>query len=280
MSSSNSNVGLNLTTLATGTAIANISTNAGASNLDGTTNKMFIGQNCSYSEIATATTTNNAYTLPNNPIVGQTYTIRNDSSTIVYIFPGTTTSSIVSSSGSLGLGNAIGIPPYETTTLTCVSSNGALNTASGTNPFNNPANVYHVSAQPVPTAPIFPIVFTANAYTVPPGANGSIFTIPAPGANNVTITLPTPTSGMTLKFLLSGSISNTQTLQFQSPSANVVSGVGLSPANATAFHAYSGATNVTLTGVAGSTAGDSAQFWSDGNFWYVFAYTKANTTWT
>jgi hypothetical protein len=274
MSSSNSNVGISLTALGTGTAMANISTTAG-NYYDGSTAKLFIAPNCEYTQISTSSGTNNAITLPFDPIVGQTYTIRNDGTSAVLVYPGTSTSSIQSTGASLGAGNALTLPCGDTVQLTCISSNGTLNSASGTNAFNNPANVFHISNQIAPISACFAIAYTANAYTVSSASSGSVILFPSAGAATI-ITLPAVANGLNYRFI--SNAGSTHTIAFTSASGNVIYGIGLSPSNATTFHAYAGSGSVTSS--AGILQGDSLQFTSDGTNWYVFAYTMANVTWT
>ncbi len=69
MSQSNCNIGVNLATLQTGNNTqANVNSPA----------TFFIAPNAFYTQVTTCTAAQNSLTLPINPILGQTYTIRND----------------------------------------------------------------------------------------------------------------------------------------------------------------------------------------------------------
>jgi hypothetical protein len=269
---SSSNVGLNLTTLATGTAIANISTNAGATNLDGTTNKMFIGQNCSYTQIATSTATNNAMTLPNDPVLGQTYTVRNDGAYIVNLFPGTTTSQFQYSGGLTTAGNAIQIGSGDAITVLCSSSNGAFNTNAGANPFNNPANIYQIVNESAKTSGIINVPAGGGALTLTASQSGSTIIIPiltAVGTCNLT-TLLQP--GLKFKFICAPtSASNAIAFTFTITATGLINGViaNNATASANALTAIAKAFNNTVQFTATAHAGDWVELVCDGTNWYV-----------
>jgi hypothetical protein len=276
MSSSNSNIGLSLVTLATGNAIANISTTVGYA-YDGSTSKLFISPNCSYSEITTASGANNAYTLPFNPIVGQTYTVKNDSTVAINIYPGTSISQFQVDQALLTAGASYQIPTGGSVTFECIQNNNALNTQSGTNAFNNPYNVYHIIQSSLPNPQIVSVVagsYTANAYTVTAGQSGTTFLLGAPGANSV-INLPAVTNcaGVNYKFIATATLANTVAITAQT---NCMCGSLLNGPNTGVTAVYKTGAGATATMTATALKSDFVQVSSDGTNWYCFGVSQAN----
>ncbi len=262
---SNSNLGINLVTLATSTTIANISTNAGATYLDGTTNLKFIAPNCGYSQISTLASNNNAYTLPFNPIVGQTYTIRNDGSYILSIFPGTSSSQILVSGSLLPAGSCGYVGSGDSITLLCVSNNGALNTQSGANPFNNPASVFDVITETLKTSPIIFVPASGGAIVLGSYESSTTVIIPTLTANGTCNLTTLLSPGIRFKFICSGTLGNTFTIT----ATNLINGVIANTGNANVLTAIAKAQNITVQFTATAHTGDWVELICDGTNWYV-----------
>ncbi len=259
----NTNIGINLTTLATGTTAAKISTTSGATQSDGTTSQMFISSSCYYSQITTATVSNNAYTLPVYPIIGQTYTIRNDGASPVSIFPGSSTSIITTDGGALSAGTSQPIGTGNAASFLAISTNGALNTATGASVYNNPLVNWQVSAEDSNDPSIVQILTGETARTLTTAQSGTTFIVPAMGAA-CAITLPSNASGLgvTYTFRMNGTAGNA--LTFTAATATTIKGVyGLSGG----IVIKTAATTCVITATA--VAGDVLTIVGDGTNWYV-----------
>ncbi len=140
----NVDIDLTATGLITGTIIANVNSPTNFS----------ITSTCFYSEIINSDGGNYAYTLPQNPIIGKVYCVRNDGASTVALFPGSSNSVITGLVGALAGGAYTSILQYSYVNVVAVSSNGAKNTQSGSNPFNNPLIQWQVidDDEQIPTA--------------------------------------------------------------------------------------------------------------------------------
>lgn len=263
----------------TGTTIANISTIAGATQNDGTTQGSFMSGSYAYTQIGVATSTNYAYTLPINPSVGQVYTIRNDGVFTVQLFPSTTTSTINTAGGASGAGLAIPIPPNGgVVSLICNGSNGALNSATGANPYNNPAISWNLlTSNGNVDAPVFSTATTSTSLTLTKAQSGSTVLLAIFAANCI-INLPAVTgcAGVNYKFIQTGVATHTCTI---TPTTSVLYGglinsLGVAAGDAAIVLKSAGASFVFT---AAAVIGDYATVQSDGVNWYVNGLSNAAT---
>lgn len=100
------NIALNCTTLATGVVIGTASQ---------------ISKCQLFTQVTTATTTNNSLNLPINPSPKDVYYVRNDGAVGINVFPGNAGSSI----NGLGAGNALFVLANQTAQFVCVSNTQA-----------------------------------------------------------------------------------------------------------------------------------------------------------
>jgi len=269
----NVNLGINLTTLGTGTAIPNITTSAAGN--PPTSPLMWISPTTTYSQITTSTATNYAYTLPLNPVIGQVYTIRNDSADSVWVFPPTTTSSISGPNGPVtGVAEVL---VNGSASFMAVSNNGAANTATLTNPYNNPAIVYHqiggtpssLSAYVIaPTSGTVTLTAlqSGDTYFVNPSAGAVVFNLPAVGVSagvsyKIVSSMSTPANTITVTAttaVINGVLNGANTIQLCAAKTNVIFG-------ATA---------------ANCKIGDTLSLISDGTYWYVNGYAQVSACFT
>ncbi len=259
---SNSLTGINLTTLAAG-VVAPIQTNAALGSLPGGS----LPSTAFYSQISVCTTTNNAIALPNNPQVGQVYTIRNDGVAVAQIFPGSSTSTIngVAATAPYPVGAGTDV------SFVAISNNQALNTAATSAAPNNPLVAWQVNSPVTQANNVFTVLTamtTASANSANTATNfnlvsGTTYIVPAM-AGTCAVTLPANASsaGVNYKFIMSGTVGNAMTLT--SATATKIKGT----------YTLSGGIVIkaaATTGVITATAltGDSLSVIGDGDSWYV-----------
>jgi hypothetical protein len=261
MSQSNTNIGVNLTTVNAGN-IMPIQSNASG----------YIAPTCFYTQISTCTTASNNYSLPNNPILGQIYTIRNDGASVAIISAGSTNSTIngISSangaSGTYLLGGEGG-----TAAFIAISSNGIASTSASTASANNPLIVWHSVLEannPIQTFTVLNTATTASAGSALSPTNfdlvsGTTYIIPAM-AGTCAVTLPANAGsvGVNYTFRMTGTVGNAMT--FTAATANTIKGV-YNLSGGTVIKAAATTCVITATAV----AGDVLTLQCDGTYWYV-----------
>lgn len=262
-------------TAGTGIVIAKNSTNSTSLLADGSTAGDFIAPNCQYSQIATSTITNYAYTLPYNPIVGQIYTIRNDGATTVSLFPGTTNSTINAIGGSAGAGNPVYIGGNGgVISLICDSNNGAVNTAVGA-AYNNPLSVFHEIATALITGSDIVSIAqpTAAQLALTPNQSGTVYSLGTnTSANTYTLPAVAVSAGVNYTFVRNVNASGFA-ITIHAASAvvygNIIGNVATTVANNVILTAQ---TNIIFTATTG-LIGDRVYIFSDGVNWYATAFT-------
>lgn len=264
MSQSNTNIGLSLTTVAAGTS-APIQTNTLG----------FISPTCFYTQITVATNTNNSLALPINPIVGQIYTIRNESVVVVFIFPGSTTSTI-NYGGVTNQYGSVPIAPYSVISFIAISNNNALNTAATTLSPNNPLINWHTfSALPSAITDIaVPTTTTTMSLAATAGSNIELnslnqYIIPAM-AGAIAVTLPANAVCDGEIFLFKMSATTGFAITFTAATATTIKGVYIQSGGSTIKTA---ATTAVIS--ATSVAGDTFSIQCDGTYWYVNGVSSA-----
>ncbi len=161
----NINIGISLTALLTTTLIGKVNKP-----------QSFTSPSCFYTEILTSDAANTAYNLPNLPLVGASYYYRNDSVGAINIFPGSSTSTITALTGLQPAGISVAIGQYECMCFIAVSTDGAKNTASGANPYNNPNVTWFVKNEDVRIGTVPPVV---------PGLNPLIYSAAGRATQNI-----------------------------------------------------------------------------------------------
>jgi hypothetical protein len=252
-----SNIGISLNALATGTTAPNVSSNL----------NLFISGNCFYSQITVAGTGNSAISLPLNPQLGSLYTIRNDSGCVVQVFAPTTTSTLNMIGGALAgpcllAGGSV--------SFIAVSNNGNANTNTGANPYNNPAIVYHEVASTNVGPNQVVAMGTAASVNLNVAQSGTTFLMNPTQAQTVNLPIVAACTGVSYKF-----ISTTANPGFNytiTPQTSVLSGL---ICGASTFVACQGKATI-ATVSANILIGDFIELFSDGVNWYVKAYAKTS----
>lgn len=194
----NSLTGLNLTTLATGTAAADVNAASSA----------FIPSSVQYVQVSTCTSSNNALTLPVQPTLNMPLIVRNDGVNVLNLFAGSSTATINGIAGSVVNGQALVGGNGGQIEIMAISNNGAANTATGANVYNNPVIAWQVLGYSGPSPVIFlPSTFTnAAPYVHTMNQSGSIFMVPAMGAaGKISVpTASTAVAGFNSKYIMNG----------------------------------------------------------------------------
>lgn len=258
---SNTCIGLSLATVNAGNAIP-IQTNTAG----------FIGSNQFYTQIATCPTTSNNISLPTNPILGQTYTIRNDGASVCFLSAGSTTSTINGISSANGAEGTFMINANGgNCSFIAVSTNGAANTALTSAAPNNPLVVWHTITPPPQEQNAFTVLTgmtTASAGSAVSATNfelvsGCVYTVPAMGgACAVTLPANAANCNVSYTFRMVGTVGNAMT--FTAATATTIKGV-YNLSGGTVIKAAATTAVITATAL----AGDVFTITGDGTYWYV-----------